>query len=71
MMKAGEDYGVRVIRAYENRRVGQVFYPPALLRDALVCRGFVARVVKPEPAPASTPEASVQKRSVLTLNKKR
>ncbi len=43
MMNAGIDYGVRVIRAYEQRRVGQVFYPPGALRDALVKRGFVER----------------------------
>jgi hypothetical protein len=41
------DYGVRVIRAYENRRVGQVFYPTGLLRDALVRKGLVERVQPP------------------------
>jgi len=47
MMRAGKDYGVEVITAYENRRVGQVFYPPALLRDALVRTGRVRRVSAP------------------------
>lgn len=44
MLTADRDYGVRVIRAYENKRVGQVLYPPGLLRDALVRRGFVERI---------------------------
>lgn len=50
MLTAGKDYGVRVITAYENRRVGQVFFPPALLRDALVRRKFVERVQAPPEA---------------------
>lgn len=49
MMTAGNDYGVRVITAYENKRVGQVFFPPALLRDRLVKTGRVERVKAPEP----------------------
>lgn len=44
MMKAGKDYAVRVITAYENKRVGQVFHPPALLRDSLVRSGRVELV---------------------------
>jgi hypothetical protein len=47
MMHAGRDYGVEVILAYENRIVGQVFYPPALLRDALVRSGRVKRRAPP------------------------
>lgn len=47
MMNAGTDYGVRVIRAYEQRRVGQVFFPPGALRQALVQRGFVERIKAP------------------------
>lgn len=47
MMRAGKDYGVRVITAYENKRVGQVIYPPGLLRDALVRTGRVERIKPP------------------------
>lgn len=47
MMRAGKDYGVEVITAYENRRVGQVFFPPGLLRDALVRTGRVKRLTAP------------------------
>lgn len=47
MMQAGKDYGVRVITAYDNRRIGQVFYPPGLLRDALVRSGRVERCQAP------------------------
>lgn len=59
MMRAGQDYGVEVLTAYENRRVGQVIYPPALLRDALLRRGLVRRieptvVAKPFSAPDET-----------------
>lgn len=71
MMRAGEDYGVRVIRAYETRRVGQVFYPPALLRDALVRGGFVERVIQREQIAPAASESSTAKRPVLTLAKKR
>jgi predicted DNA-binding transcriptional regulator len=48
MLQAGKDYGVRVVRAYENRRVGQVFYPPGLLRDKLVQQGWVERIPSPK-----------------------
>ena len=47
MMKH-EDYvdkGVRITRAYQNFRVGQIIYPSALLRDKLVKAGFVERIV--------------------------
>lgn len=47
MMKPGIDYGVEVISAWDNRRVGQVFYPPGLLRDALVRSGRVKRRTAP------------------------
>lgn len=47
MMTAGKDYGVEVIVAYANRLVGQVFYPPGLLRDALVRSGRVKRLAPP------------------------
>ena len=56
MFEARKDYGVRVVVAFGNNRVGRVLFPPGLLRDALVKRGFVERiappivaVVKPEP----------------------
>jgi hypothetical protein len=44
---SSKDYGVEVIRAYEFKRVGQVIFPPALMRDRLVNGGFVRRVVAP------------------------
>lgn len=55
MLTAGNDYGVRVVVAYENRQVGQVFYPPGVLRQWLKQRGLV---VDHRPEPASTPEAA-------------
>jgi len=44
MMAADKDYGVRVITAYEDKVVGQVIYPPGMLRDVLVQRRFVERI---------------------------
>ena len=48
-----KDLGVEVVRAYEFRQVGQVFFPPAMLRERLVKLGFVKPVVpakgKPKP----------------------
>lgn len=41
MMQAGKDYGVEVVVAYENKRVGQVIFPPGMLRDRLIRSGFV------------------------------
>jgi hypothetical protein len=41
---SSKDYGVEVIRAYEFKRVGQVIFPPALMRDRLVNAGFVRRL---------------------------
>lgn len=62
MLTAGKDYGVEVIMAYEQRRVGQVFFPPALLRDTLVRKGLVKRVVAPatpsQPAADETQDES-------------
>jgi hypothetical protein len=46
-MMRSKDYGVEVIRAYEFKRVGQVIFPPALMRDRLVNAGFVRRVAAP------------------------
>lgn len=52
MMRAGKDYGVEVVTAYENKQVGQVIYPPGLLRDRLVRCGLVrARTSDKEDAP--------------------
>lgn len=63
MLTAGQDYGVRVIVAYEQRRVGQVFYPPGALREALVRRGFVERL-KAAPTPDDDePKPQAVKRS--------
>lgn len=42
------DYGVRVIVAYENKRVGQVIFPPGILRQRLVQIGLVETVQAPE-----------------------
>lgn len=46
MMRAGKDYGVEVVVAYENKRVGQVIYPPGTLRQRLIqtgrCRALTA-----------------------------
>lgn len=42
------DLGVRVIRAYAQFSVGHIFFPPGLLREDLVRRGFV-EIVKAEP----------------------
>lgn len=40
MMRAGQDYGVRMLVAYANRSVGRVIYPNGVKRDRLVKRGF-------------------------------
>ena len=48
-MMTPNDYGVRVMRAWSNMRVGNVIYPPSLLRDSLVKGGFVERIEAPEP----------------------
>lgn len=50
MTTTTQDLGVEVVRAYEFRQVGQVFFPPAMLRERLVKLGFVKPVVLPEPA---------------------
>jgi hypothetical protein len=52
MMRPGIDYGVRVLNAFGNFRVGQRFYPPALYRDKLVQCGFVERVKAPAEEPS-------------------
>ncbi len=47
MMQAGKDYGVEIVVAYEQKRVGQTIYPPGMLRQALVQRGLVKRLSAP------------------------
>jgi hypothetical protein len=68
---SSKDYGVEVIRAYEFKRVGQVIFPTALMRDRLVNAGFVRRVVEPVARVAAeivVEEASVnQKKPKLRL----
>lgn len=51
MMKPGQDYGVEVVVAYENKCVGQVIYPPGVLRDRLVRMGLVKRAGPPTDVP--------------------
>jgi hypothetical protein len=46
-MMRSKDYGVEVVRAYEFKRVGQIIYPPALVRDRLVKAGLVRRIDGP------------------------
>lgn len=48
MMNSSQDLGVRVIVAYENKRVGQVIFPPGTLRQRLVQCGFVEPVEAPK-----------------------
>lgn len=36
MMRPRKDYGVRVIAAWDHFRVGQIIFPNALYRDALL-----------------------------------
>jgi hypothetical protein len=71
---SSKDYGVEVIRAYEFKRVGQVIYPPALMRDRLVGAGFVRRLAEPvsqdadEDAPLTSAETGInQKKPKLRL----
>lgn len=48
MMRAEQDYGVKVIRAYQQFSEGFVMYPPAMLRERLVKLGWVRPVTKEE-----------------------
>lgn len=50
MMRAGKDYGVEVITAYETKRVGDVIFPPTTLRKILIEKGLV-RPREPESEP--------------------
>jgi hypothetical protein len=60
--KRQEDLGVRVITAYANFRVGQVLFPPAMLRDSLIKRGFVEAVrASVDELPLERPAAPIAK----------
>lgn len=62
MMQAGKDYGVEVITAYENRRVGDVIYPNGVYRQALLRNGFVKLRAAPADA-AAEPTSEETERS--------
>lgn len=55
MMVAGKDYGVRIVRAYQQFSVGAVIFPTGVLRQRLVQGGFA---VPEEPAASSQPAAA-------------
>ncbi len=65
------DYGVRVLTAYDTRRVGQVIFPPALLRDRLVQLGCVERILPADLAPQSPSPVGVLVAEVLLERKPR
>lgn len=46
------DYGVRIVVAYENKRVGQIIFPPGVERQRLIQGGF-AKKVEPEHEPVA------------------
>lgn len=46
-MMTPKDYGVKVLRAYENKRVGVVIFPSGVERDRLVKMGLVERLTGP------------------------
>lgn len=52
MMTASKDYGVRVLMAYENKRVGQVIFPYGVERQLLLQRGIVESVAPAEQSDA-------------------
>jgi hypothetical protein len=47
MMRAGKDYGVRVIKPFGQFSTGFVMFPSAIYRDALLKKGWV-ETVKPD-----------------------
>lgn len=57
MMTSDKDYGVRVVIAYEDKVVGQVIYPPGMLRQSLIERNLVvsAAPTQPEKRPVGRP----------------
>lgn len=56
MSTTEKDLGVEVITAYEFRQVGQVFFPPMMLRERLIKLGLVKPVAAAKPGKAK-PEA--------------
>lgn len=62
MMEAARDYGVRVIRAYQDYRVGQIIFPPGLLRSHLLDAHFVERVESDENRAAKPEKRQARKR---------
>jgi hypothetical protein len=58
MMQAGKDYGVRVIRPFQQFQTGFVMFPAAIYRNALLAHGWVEEV-KPE-APAPKPQNQIK-----------
>lgn len=71
MMTAKQDYGIRVRVAYENFRKGQVIFPPAMLREALVKRGFCERLYAPQAAEPEAKAAAEVPKMVDTLRRRR
>lgn len=55
MMIAGKDYGVEVVVAYENKCVGQVIFPPGMLRQRLIQTGRVRALSDPEEPKVKSP----------------
>lgn len=47
MMQAGKDYGVEVIRPFNQFQVGFIMFPPAMYRDALL-KGRWVKPVEPQ-----------------------
>jgi len=58
MIESAKDYGVEVMVAYETKRVGQVIYPPAALRQRLIQTGRVRALAARNETPAPTPVKS-------------
>lgn len=68
MMRPAKDYGVEVIVSYENKRVGQVIYPPGTLRQRLVRAALVRE--RTSDADEPTPVKSTnQSRPTLKLTR--
>lgn len=57
-MMASQDYGVRVIVAYDSFSVGDVLFPDGMFRSHLLDRGLVERVKPPAPRRAPRDEGS-------------
>lgn len=61
MMIAGKDYGVRIIRAYQQFSVGAVIFPTGMLRQRLIQTGFAVPEeppIVPVMAPDSEPNTN-------------